>query len=259
MKLIPEKLLTQFTMGGKVKLYFNYINESNNNLKVIWHKEDIDFLVGSFLDGSFLGKVIIPYRNASKMIYKVLKNFSISEKKIAVIGSQTPWIESLLISMGAGQVTTVEYNPPVSNHPQIVSESFLYFVKSRQKFDFIISYSSIEHSGLGRYGDQLDPNGDLNTVNIIHKKLKPDGLFILGVPVGRDVLVFNAHRIYGKHRISILLQNFKVVRKLNHTLVIFIILKKIYLFLYSRIIKSNNFDLHFHQPLFVLKKIENKL
>jgi hypothetical protein len=75
----------------------------------------------------------------------------------------------------------------------------------------IISYSSIEHSGLGRYGDILDPNGDLNTVKSIHANLKNDGFFILGVPIGLDTLVWNANRIYGEKRLPILIQNFEIL------------------------------------------------
>lgn len=31
----------------------------------------------------------------------------------------------------------------------------------RNKFDFVVSFSSMEHSGLGRYGDGINPWGDL--------------------------------------------------------------------------------------------------
>ncbi|KAJ1481085.1 hypothetical protein T484DRAFT_1808713 [Baffinella frigidus] len=34
--------------------------------------------------------------------------------------------------------------------------------------------------------------------------LAPGGLLMLGVPIGRDVLVFNAHRIYGPQRLPLL-------------------------------------------------------
>ncbi|KAJ1487113.1 hypothetical protein T484DRAFT_1787720 [Baffinella frigidus] len=31
-------------------------------------------------------------------------------------------------------------------------------------FDAVVSFSSVEHTGLGRYGDALNPWGDLQTI-----------------------------------------------------------------------------------------------
>jgi hypothetical protein len=64
---------------------------------------------------------------------------------------------------------------------------------------------------LGRYGDDLDPNGDLTTMQVVHNILKEDGLLVLGVPVGMDTLVWNAHRIYGETRLPMLLNGFDIL------------------------------------------------
>ncbi|KAK5964144.1 hypothetical protein GCK32_017207, partial [Trichostrongylus colubriformis] len=43
--------------------------------------------------------------------------------------------------------------------------SIIHWTARYQKsFDFAASFSSIEHSGLGRYGDPIDPIGDLREV-----------------------------------------------------------------------------------------------
>lgn len=44
-----------------------------------------------------------------------------------------------------------------------------------------------------------------------HNHLSDDGILLLGVPLGMDCLVWNAHRIYGKLRLPLLLQNFKLI------------------------------------------------
>jgi hypothetical protein len=76
-------------------------------------------------------------------------------------------------------------------------------------YDVVLSYSSIEHSGLGRYGDALDPDGDLKTIRVIRDHLKDNGGFLLGVPVSNeDVLGWNAHRVYGPHRLAYVLEGF---------------------------------------------------
>lgn len=41
--------------------------------------------------------------------------------------------------------------------------------------DFAFSYSSLEHNGLGRYGDPLNPNADLQDVEMLTCIIRPGG------------------------------------------------------------------------------------
>ena len=52
----------------------------------------------------------------------------------------------------------------------------------------------VEHIGLGRYGDELDNEGDLKAIENLKRMANKHLLFV--VPVGRPVVAFNAHRIY---------------------------------------------------------------
>lgn len=55
----------------------------------------------------------------------------------------------------------------------------------------------VEHIGLGRYGDPLDPDGDLKALGELKRVVRPGGSILLALPVGRVArIVFNAHRIY---------------------------------------------------------------
>jgi SAM-dependent methyltransferase len=54
----------------------------------------------------------------------------------------------------------------------------------------------VEHIGLGRYGDPLDPNGDLKAIGELKRVLANDGNLLFVVPIGRPRIEFNAHRIY---------------------------------------------------------------
>lgn len=54
----------------------------------------------------------------------------------------------------------------------------------------------LEHVGLGRYGDPLDPEGDLNAAQELMRVLQPGGTLLVVVPVGRPRIVYNSHRIY---------------------------------------------------------------
>lgn len=55
----------------------------------------------------------------------------------------------------------------------------------------------VEHVGLGRYGDPIDPDGDLKAIAELKRVLAVDGNLIFVVPVGGvSKIMFNAHRIY---------------------------------------------------------------
>jgi SAM-dependent methyltransferase len=54
----------------------------------------------------------------------------------------------------------------------------------------------IEHIGLGRYGDAIDPMGYLKAARELVRVLAPGGELLIGTPVGRERLVFDAHRIF---------------------------------------------------------------
>ena len=60
---------------------------------------------------------------------------------------------------------------------------------------------SVEHVGLGRYGDRLDPDGDLKAIAELKRVLALGGNLLFVVPIGKPRIVFNAHRIYAYDQI----------------------------------------------------------
>lgn len=61
---------------------------------------------------------------------------------------------------------------------------------------------TVEHVGLGRYGDTLDYDGDLKAVNELIRVVQPKGDLLFVVPVGcENKISFNAHRIYTKEHV----------------------------------------------------------
>lgn len=55
---------------------------------------------------------------------------------------------------------------------------------------------TVEHVGLGRYGDPIDPTGDLKAIKELKRVLAPGGALLFVVPIGKSTIQFNAHRIY---------------------------------------------------------------
>jgi hypothetical protein len=105
---------------------------------------------------------------------------------VLVIGSENPWVEACVLFAGARRVTTLEYGRIVSDHPRVStllpSEARkAYLNGSLPQFDAVVTYSSVEHSGLGRYGDSLNPWGDLQAMARAWCVCKPGGGLVLGV------------------------------------------------------------------------------
>lgn len=70
----------------------------------------------------------------------------------------------------------------------------------------------IEHIGLGRYGDPLDPDGDLKAANELKRVLALDGNFLFVTPLGnKQCLRFNGHRIYSMDHVLKLFAPLKLV------------------------------------------------
>ncbi|MEK7950845.1 DUF268 domain-containing protein [Luteolibacter soli] len=62
--------------------------------------------------------------------------------------------------------------------------------------DSLSCLHTIEHFGLGRYGDAVDPLGHLKGLEQLKRMVKPGGLFYLSTPIGPERVEFNAHRIF---------------------------------------------------------------
>ena len=55
----------------------------------------------------------------------------------------------------------------------------------------------VEHIGLGRYGDPIDPEADLKAARELGRVLAINGNLFFVVPIGHEAKIqFNAHRIY---------------------------------------------------------------
>lgn len=60
----------------------------------------------------------------------------------------------------------------------------------------VSSLHVFEHIGLGRYGDPIDPDGYRRAAQEIARVLAPEGTLLIGTPVGRERLCFDAHRVF---------------------------------------------------------------
>ncbi len=68
----------------------------------------------------------------------------------------------------------------------------------------------VEHVGLGRYGDPINPAGTRQAAAELARVLMPGGRLFLSVPVGRERVCFNAHRVHAPATIQAYLSSLKL-------------------------------------------------
>lgn len=103
-----------------------------------------------------------------------------------------------------------DYRPAALNLSDLISKR-ADLTKLHFETDSIESLScmhTIEHIGLGRYGDPLDPEGDVKAIDELKRVVKPGGSLLFVVPVGKPKIMFNAHRIYNPELITELFKGF---------------------------------------------------
>jgi SAM-dependent methyltransferase len=69
---------------------------------------------------------------------------------------------------------------------------------------------TIEHVGLGRYGDPLDPVGDLKAVKELQRVTRKGGHLLIVTPVGQPKVQFNGQRVYSFELINDLFTGFEL-------------------------------------------------
>jgi len=143
---------------------------------------------------------------------------NVTGKVVLVIGSQSPWLEAVLITRGAAKIVTLEYGSFISQYPThqfIKPKQFReqYLSGDLDKFDIVFTYSSLEHSGLGRYGDTLNPWADTLAIAQAWCVSTPDARLAVGVPYSSegDRVEYNAHRVYGPVMYPFLATNWEAV------------------------------------------------
>lgn len=86
--------------------------------------------------------------------------------------------------------------------------------KTRVPSNSVASLSCLhvaEHIGLGRYGDDIDPEGFKKACHQLSRILKPGGTLYFAVPTGVAKVVFNAHRVLGASEVIRSFPNLKLV------------------------------------------------
>jgi SAM-dependent methyltransferase len=141
----------------------------------------------------------------------ILRNIP-SKGRILDVGSTGSQLPLMLVGLGY-EVWTIdvrkyEYEDIVNNLNCVVGDirgtNF-----STSFFDIVLTVSTIEHVGLGRYGDPVDMEGDRKAVEEIRRVMKDGGVLLMTVPLGK-VSIKKLHRVYDQESLMFLLRHFKI-------------------------------------------------
>ena len=106
----------------------------------------------------------------------------------ADIGCATGCFPAMQLMVGIERCTVFEVRPTSSNDARVEVrvQDLTYSEDVEPEFDLVTCLSTIEHVGLGRYGDPIDPWGDVKMARNLRRLLRPGGIMLLSFPVGRE-------------------------------------------------------------------------
>lgn len=128
----------------------------------------------------------------------VAKMIFLANPKIHVdIGSRVDGFVAHIASFREIEVFDVR---PITTHiPGVIFKQADFMKPLEGMVDYCDSLSclhALEHFGLGRYGDPIDPQGFERGFGNMASLLKEGGIFYLSVPIGIDRVEFNANRVF---------------------------------------------------------------
>jgi hypothetical protein len=223
---LPTQLRRMFSLNGAIRIrnwnrFVNiYLGGTEHQKRTNqWDPELLAKVMGEIQMGTHEGTYGISETTRIRDHLRITGK--IQGSRVLVIGSERPWLEAICLLLGATNVVTLEYGTILSTHPNIQTLTPVEFRKQYSngtlgQFDTVVSFSSLEHSGLGRYGDAVNPWGDLLAVARAWCVTKPGGALALGLPTGIDYVSWNAHRVYGKVRWPLVTANWIQVDSALH-------------------------------------------
>jgi SAM-dependent methyltransferase len=95
-------------------------------------------------------------------------------------------------------VTFVDIRPLEAHIPDLesVAGSVLAMPFADRSLSSVSCLHVVEHIGLGRYGDPLDPHGSRKAAAELQRVVAPGGQLLFSGPVGAPRVCFNAHRVH---------------------------------------------------------------
>lgn len=142
----------------------------------------------------------------------VLRNLDVSSLgRILDVGSTGSTFPILLASFGYDvysiDVREYDWKPP--QNVTFILGDIRHSKFQKGFFDGVTAVSTIEHVGLGRYGDPQDTEGDIRALTEIARILKSGGKLLITIPFGEKA-VTRLGRVYDSKDLTLLLEGFQI-------------------------------------------------
>ena len=130
--------------------------------------------------------------------------------RILDVGCAESTVALSLATMG-WQVTAVDPRGYPYAHPYLdVVTGYVCDLPDEPVFDAVLLLSTIEHIGIGAYGETVAEDADLVLMTDARRRLKPGGLVVLTTPVARQLHEDELQRYYDTERLEHLLEDVNV-------------------------------------------------
>jgi SAM-dependent methyltransferase len=195
------------------------------------------------------------YASTSRVIENqwILNNLTKEKTKILDVGCCNSFFVFYLLDNGYDTWGIDIRDCPINNfYKQDISKKTTIPGNS---FDIITCVSTIEHIGLGSYGDRKDGKGDLNAMQEIRRILKPKGLLLLTIPYSSVFKIEKGPsdaRLYDSKRLDMLIKGFKIIQE-EHFLMLHGRYEKM-----SKNIADNIYPKHRDDSIVCLKLVRKK-
>lgn len=116
-------------------------------------------------------------------------------RKHVDIASQLHWVAAVA---AIKEVTFVDIRPADMDieNLTVLAGSLMQLPFADRSVESVSCLHVIEHIGLGRYGDPIDPEGTKKAIAELARILASQGTLLLALPIGRPQIAFNAHRVH---------------------------------------------------------------
>lgn len=170
----------------------NYIKSNKRKEFSVADGYEYPILVDKYAEAGDMGLYFYQDLWAARLIYRsrVKEHFD--------IGSRIDGFIAHLLSMDihVHLFDVREFPSQVDGLDTIVTDATYLHEVEDNSISSLSALCSLEHFGLGRYGDPIDPEACFKCFHTIQDKLAKGGHFYLSVPVGFERVEFNAHRIF---------------------------------------------------------------
>jgi hypothetical protein len=179
-------------------------------MELVWTHGMWDKLLGSLRRGQPIGPP--DYPGAQRDLTLAFETWVLTSAKGLVVGSVSPWVEALLYEHGCRNIVTLDLRKPCSEIADLRTVDYREWERTGLRVDALVSFSTVEHIGLGRYGDAEDEDGDVSWMtDFAYRTLNDGGVQLIAVPVGEADATSEAHRIYGPERMARLLERWTLL------------------------------------------------